>query len=152
MFDIQVDRESLLVSSRDPRFLTGDVWLRLDGKAFPSCNWSDSPLSVLGSLRSAILEVRSGLTADMYFFDGPYFAKLAPDGQAGNEQTIKVTGICDRHPPEDSTDGGVAEVEVLADLPEMEGSYSRAVQELYGWATDNCESAVLELLAKMRLV
>lgn len=52
MFELNLPVETLEV--RGPLFAAGVVWLRLEGTDFPASGWHDSPLSVFGSLRTAV--------------------------------------------------------------------------------------------------
>ena len=56
-----------------PESPSGRAWFVLDGTCFPSENWFDFPLSVLGSACSACVELGQGAGESVsYFFDGSF--------------------------------------------------------------------------------
>ncbi|MER7757652.1 hypothetical protein [Kitasatospora sp. NPDC097643] len=143
MFAVVVLPESLQVDSRSPLFVAGRVWLEIAGHAFPETGWSDSPLSVLGSMGTAIHHALDDGEGDVYFFEGPYFMKvlLTEDG------ALRVVGVCDRHPAPD--DGGVIEAEVTVPVHEVLDAYRNAVRSLRQWAQERGEAEVLAVLERM---
>ncbi|MFC3384398.1 hypothetical protein [Couchioplanes azureus] len=54
--------------------VTADVWLTLDGVAFPENRWNDFSIAVLSSATTAYEEIAHGAPdAFSYFFDGPFY-------------------------------------------------------------------------------
>ncbi|GAA2708797.1 hypothetical protein [Actinoplanes palleronii] len=74
--------------------VTGRVWLTLHGVDFPGSDWSDFPLSVLGSAVTAYAALRDGEPdAFSYIFDGSYFLYYRRTGAA--EPTVHIEANCD---------------------------------------------------------
>lgn len=148
-FGIKILPGSLQVDSRVPLFVAGRVWLELAGKPFPVAEWSDAPLSVIGSLGTAISRVPRWGSADFYFFEGPYFVKLVKEGgrQGG---CVKVFGICDRDPV-GPVGEGVVEAQATVSLHVVRQSYNQACQTLRDWAIEHRESEVIEVLSRASL-
>lgn len=150
MFEIHVDVDSLKIDSVDPVFVAGEVWVELNGQDFPGEKWTDSPLSVIGSLGTAIERLREGWVAvDMYFFEGPYFVKLSRVETVNSEEMVRVTFLRDYWSESDSEYLG----EVIADenVPrrEVEESYRRAVGRLVSWGEGAQAPELLSLLRRM---
>ncbi|MFE0458578.1 hypothetical protein ACFW1A_04855 [Kitasatospora sp. NPDC058965] len=143
MFAVVVLPESLQVDSRSPLFVAGRVWLEIAGRAFPEAGWNDAPLSVLGSIGTAIRGALDRGEGDVYFFEGPYFTKLL----ASNDGLFRVVGVCDRYPDPDG--GGAIEAEVTVPVQELLDAYRDAVHRLIGWAQERGETEVFAVLAKM---
>ncbi|MEU4303476.1 hypothetical protein [Kitasatospora aureofaciens] len=143
MFAVVVLPESLQVDSRSPLFVAGRVWLEIAGHAFPGAGWSDSPLSVLGSMRAAIRHALDDGEGDVYFFEGPYFTKLL----LTEDRALRVVGVCDRYPAPDG--GGVIETEATVPVHEVLDAYRDAVRSLRQWAQERGEAEALAVLQKM---
>lgn len=63
----------------------GEVWLRVDGVAFPSEGWTDFVVVVLGWWADAATELLTGNTGpiEVDFMDGPYRARVRLDNGHG---------------------------------------------------------------------
>jgi hypothetical protein len=144
LFDIIIPIETLKVDSRRPLFVAGRAWIELDGADFPRANWSDSPLSVLGSLSAAISTVRQKEVGDFYFFDGPYFVKIFPITTGSAPLQVDVVAVCDR-----DSDNGVIEARAEVSLSEVVQKYALTLSSLRDWAARQEEAEVLDLLLRM---
>ncbi|MFJ6409709.1 hypothetical protein ACIQK9_29750 [Streptomyces hydrogenans] len=147
MFAIEIDVDSLKVDSVDPVFVAGKVRVVWNGQDFPHAVWTDAPLSVIGSLGTAIEHIRGGRTeADVYFFEGPYFVKLSAADSPGTEDTVRVTGLRDRGSEEDPA-------EIVADgfvpLREVEEAHRRTMKRLIAWCERSGDPGLLPLLRRM---
>ncbi|MFE9747143.1 hypothetical protein ACFYOT_19755 [Saccharothrix saharensis] len=151
MIGLQIVLDSLEVGSRTPLAPSGRVWLELDGKNFPDYGWVDLPLSVVGSMKTAIESIRSGEEGDFYFFEGPYFVKLLPAKVESGAAGARVVCLCDRASLPGEDGGGVVEGEALVPLADVEEVYRRAVRDLLGWATRNDEAEAVSVLSQMSL-
>jgi len=155
VFHIEIAPELLMVDSRSPLFVSGSVWLQMGEKEFPARGWTDAPLSVLGSLGAAIIEVQESGVSDAYFFDGPYFVRFSFEGNSLGEASVKVTGVCDRHACHVSAEsigvegGGVIEAEAIVSLFDIKNSYAQSLQVFRDWAARNRELEVISALSKM---
>ncbi|MFD3841496.1 hypothetical protein ACFWWC_35365 [Streptomyces sp. NPDC058642] len=139
---------SLSVDSRVPLFVAGKVWLTISRADFPEIDWIDSPLSVLGSMGTAVRDYLANGAGDMYFFEGPYLARLTPD--SSDDSRVAVSGICDRSTSIDSGEnGGTVEARVVVPLQGIIGSYQAALRSLEEWASLNGEEEVLSVLSRM---
>lgn len=137
--------EELEVRSRSPLFVAGQIWAAIDGVDFPSARWTDSPISVLGSLGAAIDAVRRGEVGEVYFFDGPYYLKFIPENSTDSTPLkIDVVAVCDRE-----SDEGVAQIQRSVALSEVIQKYQLSLSFLREWAENREEAAVLDLLPHM---
>lgn len=148
VFVIRLGLDSLKVSSIPPLFVSGSIWLEMGGRSFPAYDWTDTVLSVVGSLGTAIRSARSGETADFYFFDGPYFVKLSPQKQGPAEPMVRVSGVCDRLHLLGEEESGVVEAETVVLLAELENVYVRCVQDLRAWAEQHGHTEITALLSQ----
>ncbi|MET8545069.1 hypothetical protein ABZW03_31155 [Kitasatospora sp. NPDC004799] len=148
MFRINIPTDALAVDKRNPLFVSGEAWLEIDGMAFPEARWTDAPLSVLGSMREALVCAHESELGEIYFFEGPFYVKFLPENTSSAERTVDVVGLRDRVPP--SPDEG-DEIVVRASVPlrDLADSHQRVVGELRRWATANEETEVLDVLARM---
>ncbi|MFB6579597.1 hypothetical protein ACFCYC_19660 [Streptomyces sp. NPDC056402] len=140
MFELNLPVETLEV--RGPLFAAGVVWLRLGGTDFPESGWHDSPLSVFGSLHTAVQGVLKGETRDAYFFDGSYFVKMIPVAAApGSPRLVRVAGVCDRDE---------ANPTVLADtttpLRDVVESINAVLRSLRAWAAGEGDAEIRAML------
>lgn len=147
MFVIRLRLDSFEVSSNPPLHVSGSIWLEMGGRSFPDYDWSDTVLSVVGSLGAAITAARSGETTDFYFFEGPYFGKVSPEGQGSAGPMVRVTGVCDRTPPGEKN-GGVVEAEAVVSLADLENVYVQCVQDLHTWAEEHGHTEMTALLSQ----
>ncbi len=70
-FEIEVDRATLERSQHGG--ITGQLVVRVDGKAFPGERWSDFPIVVLGWWLGQVANLLSGSSeASCRFMDGPF--------------------------------------------------------------------------------
>ncbi|MEV6156960.1 hypothetical protein AB0L53_42135 [Nonomuraea sp. NPDC052129] len=145
MFELIMPVEELEVRSRSPLFVAGQIWAVIDGVDFPGARWTDSPISVLGSLGTAIQAVRRGEVGEVYFFDGPYYLKFIPENRLDSTSLkIGVVAVCDR-----DSDEGVAWIRGKVALSEVMQKYQLTISFLRGWAESQGEAAVLDLLSHM---
>ncbi|XVV05958.1 hypothetical protein ACQPW3_11425 [Actinosynnema sp. CA-248983] len=98
---------------------------------------------------SAIESARRGEPSDFYFFEGSYFVKLLPVESSAGVQLVRMVGVDDSSPPPGNDEGGVIEVEMLAQLQQVEEEYFRMVDVLSDWAVRNGEKEVMSALSKM---
>ncbi|MBO1415604.1 hypothetical protein [Streptomyces sp. FH025] len=143
MFELKLPVETLQV--RGPLFAAGEVWLRLGGVEFPGAGWTDSPLSVFGSLYRAVEAALKGETWEAYFFDGPYFVKLIPVAAApGSPHLVRIAGVCDRDE---------ANPAVLADITipfrDVVQGVNLTLQSLRAWAADEGDAEIQAMLLAM---
>ncbi len=156
VFVIRLGLDSFEVSPKPPPFVSGRIWLELGGRSFPGYDWSDMPLSVVGSLGEAIRYARSGETADFYFFEGAYFVKVSPEGRGSAGPVVRVSGVHDRlHAIVEAEGGvfeaetvGVVEAETVVSLADLEDVYVRCVQDLRAWADEHGHAEITALLAQ----
>jgi hypothetical protein len=59
--------------------ITGEIWLDVDGFAFPSQSWSDFPVIILSWWLDALQSVRSVGNAEFLFMDGPHLFDVVRD-------------------------------------------------------------------------
>jgi hypothetical protein len=80
--NVSVSVEDLSVAANypdNPDNPDGRIWLMIGGESFPGENWTDTPLSVLGSFKTALAMLAAGGgEADSSFFDGPYSCRPPP--------------------------------------------------------------------------
>ncbi len=148
VFVIRFGLDSLEVSPKSPLFVSGSIWLELGGRSFPEYDWSDMVLSVVGSLGDAIRSARAGETADFYFFEGPFFVKISPEGRGSAGPVVRVSGVCDRLHAIGEAEGGVVEAETVVSLADLEDVYVRCVQDLRAWAEERGHTEITALLAQ----
>ncbi|MGW5000884.1 hypothetical protein ACWEP8_24775 [Streptomyces hydrogenans] len=143
MFELKLSVETLEVSG--PLFAVGVVWLRLGGTDFPGSGWYDTPLSVFGSLHTAVQEVLKGETRDAYFFEGSYFVKMIPVATVpGSPRLVRIAGVCDR---DEASPAVLADITVpLRDVVE---SLNSMLQSLRAWATDEGDAEIQAMLLAM---
>ncbi|MFI9848257.1 hypothetical protein ACIHFD_65390 [Nonomuraea sp. NPDC051941] len=98
MFELMMPVGELDVRSRSPLFVAGRIWVAIDGVDFPSAGWTDSPISVLGSLGVAIHAVHrgeAGEAGEVYLLGGPYYLKLIPKNSLDSTSSkIDVVAVC----------------------------------------------------------
>jgi hypothetical protein len=144
---MMVDRDSLKLDRLSPLFVGGRVWLQAGNTAFPCHGWTDSPLSVIGSMGTAIDRVRSGEEeeSDFYFFDGPYFVKLLPDtAEAGSAPIVRVVALDDH-----DEDNPVIGVDVRVPLVDLETAFAQAVRTPGDWADSTGSPEVIAAVARV---
>ncbi|MEU0156583.1 hypothetical protein [Micromonospora fulviviridis] len=134
--------DSLQVDARDPQlYLHGQIWVTIDGYDFPERNWTDSPLSFLGSFRAAIRKaVVTGEEADFYFWEGAYFVKIVP--RSGGVDIFAVHDI-------DPDEGGPVEASCVSTLDELGRLYQTEISRLMTWAQKRQEMELLRFLARI---
>lgn len=148
MFSVTVVASSLSVDSRMPLFVARKVCLTISRADFPEIDWIDAPLSVLGSMGTAVRDYLVDGTGDMYFFEGPYLVRLTPD--SSDNSRVVVSGICDRSASIDNGEnGGTVEARVTVPLQEIIGSYQSALRSVEEWASRNGEEEVASVLSRM---
>ncbi|MER5419515.1 hypothetical protein [Streptosporangium roseum] len=143
MFEIIIPVETLEVDSRYPLFVGGQAWVEIEGVTFPGAHWTDTPLSVLGTLHSAISAVRQGESADVYFFEGPYFLKIFPVEDGSTPLQLDVVAVCDR------SDEGVVEARAKVTLSEVVKKYNLTLSSVHKWAATREEVEVLDILSRI---
>ncbi|WP_158710583.1 hypothetical protein [Streptomyces flavochromogenes] len=148
-FKVVLNVRSLKVDSVDPVFVSGDVHVVVGGCEFPSGDWTDSPISAIGSLGSAIQWVRKGEPADMYFFEGPYFVKLSPSESFRTDQKVRVTALRDYWDESAQDYFGEIVADSWVSLGEVERAYSQAVSSFVRWGEENGEVKLLALFKGM---
>ncbi|MFB6833217.1 MULTISPECIES: hypothetical protein [Streptomyces] len=150
MFEIEIDVDSLKVDSVDPVFVAGEVRVAWNGQVFPHAAWTDAPLSVIGSLGTAIEQIRAGRAeADMYFFEGPYFVKLSATGGPGDEAMVRVTGLRDHWSEENGEDLAEIVADGVVPLGEIEEAHRRTMGRLIAWCEESGHPGLLPLLRRM---
>ncbi|GAA2793414.1 hypothetical protein GCM10010441_18330 [Kitasatospora paracochleata] len=132
MSALEISLAALRLDRAAPPLVAGEVWFTLDGVDFPAAHWSDSPLSVLGSLAEAVRHAAAGRAADVYFFDGPYYLRLAP-GPGG---TIRAAGVCDREGWVSGSGEGTVQAECTTTAAELTELYGQALIAVERWARD----------------
>ncbi|MBL7619233.1 hypothetical protein [Frankia sp. AgB1.9] len=143
---MMVDRDSLTLDRISPLFVGGRVWLQAGNTAFPCHGWTDEPLSVIGSMGTAIDSIRSGEEEewDFYFFDGSYFVKLLPDtAEDGSVQVVRVVGLDDH-----DEDNPVIGVDVRVPLVDLQTAFAQAVRTLRDWADSTGSPELIAAVAR----
>ncbi|WP_159042553.1 hypothetical protein [Streptomyces sp. IGB124] len=121
------------------------VWLRLGGTDFPESGWHDTPLSVFGSLHTAVQEVLKGETWDAYFFDGSYFVKIIPVAAVpGSPRLVRIAGVCDN-----DESNPVVLADITAPLRDVVESLNSVLQSLRAWAADEGDAEIQAMLLAM---
>lgn len=139
---------SLRVDSRVPLFVAGKVWLTISHVDYPERDWTDSPLSVIGSMGAAISDYLTGGFGEMYFFEGPYLVRLTADPY--DDSLVIVSGVCDRPRPIASSESEeTVMTQVSAPLRDVVRSYEAALLGLAEWATLNGDEEVVSVLDQM---
>ncbi|MBF6208291.1 hypothetical protein IU483_30065 [Streptomyces gardneri] len=149
MFELNVPVHELSVDSRESQlYVSGRVWLTIDGHDFPERNWSDDVLSFLGSLRNAIENARSsGEETDFYFWEGSYFVKLVPIPAAPQARHVEVFAVNDTS--RDPDEGGDVEASCVCKLTQLDNQLQTTLSELSQWAHHNHEAELLEFLRRI---
>ena len=148
MFSVTVVPQSLKVDSREFLYVAGRVWLTISDVDFPGRDWSDSPLSVIGSLGTAVRDYMADGIGEMYFFGGPFLGRLTPDPL--NDSLVVVSGIGARPPFAGSLE--IEErVQAQASVPlrEVLGTYQASLRDLTEWASRNKEVEILSVILRM---
>ncbi|MGW0003765.1 hypothetical protein ACWDT6_07980 [Nocardia grenadensis] len=150
MFELNVPVHELSVDSREPRlYVSGRVWLTIDGYDFPERDWSDNVLSFLGSLRHAIENARNGgEEADFYFWEGSYFVKLVPIPVAPQARHVEVFAVNDGG--RDLDEGGDVEASCVCTFTELDNQLQATLGELSRWARHHQETELLEFLRRIK--
>ena len=147
--DIINDLDSLKIDSRSPLLVAGRIWFDIGGSAFPGERWSDSPLSVLGSLGEALSRVVEDGEGDVYFFEGPFFVKLLADGATDGYSRVRVCGVRDAPMRGAEEPVGVVEAESRARLVDLIDCCALRVREFKAWASEIGEREVSDILGTM---
>ncbi len=143
MFELRLPVETLEV--RGPLFAAGVVWLKLGGTDFPESGWHDTPLSVFGSLHTAVQEVLKGQTWDAYFFEGSYFVKMIPVAALpGSPRWVRIAGVCDSDEA-----NPVVLADITAPLRDVVESLNSMLQSLRAWAADEGDAEIQAMLFAM---
>ncbi|MFG3353544.1 hypothetical protein [Streptomyces sp. NPDC048001] len=150
MFDIRLNVDSLGIDSSDPTFVTGEVWITLNGESFPGGRWADSPISVLGSLGSAIEMARAGEAADAYFFEGPYFVKFSPAVSSGEAMQVRATALRDYWDESAGECLGQIILDEVVSLGDIEAAYRSALERLISWGERGGEAKLLSILQRLK--
>jgi len=58
--------------------VTGEVWFSIDGVDFPSRNWNDFAVTILGWWVEAAISLAAGEEATFGFMDGPWLVEAKP--------------------------------------------------------------------------
>ncbi|MGG2464238.1 hypothetical protein ACO0M4_31475 [Streptomyces sp. RGM 3693] len=136
------------VSREAPQAVSGEIWFTLAGVDFPGAHWTDSPVSVLGSMREALDSAASGEVGEVYFFDGPYYVKLTPH-PANDRDEVEVLAICDRAQQLSDTGEGTVEARGKVPLSALRQQYVDVVAERERWARHHGHSQVADVLSQM---
>jgi hypothetical protein len=148
--DIIIDLNSVEVRSRSPQlFVVGRIWFDIGGSAFPVEGWSDAPLSVLGSLVTALSLVAEDGEGDAYFFEGPLFVKFLAAGVMGGYPRIRVCGVRDTYTHGSDQPVGVIKAETNARLVDLVDCCELRVREFTVWASENGEREVSDVLGSI---
>ncbi|WP_225637161.1 hypothetical protein [Streptomyces solaniscabiei] len=143
MFELKLPVETLQV--KGPLFAAGVVWMRLASTDFPESGWHDTPLSVFGSLYTAVQEVLKGQTHDAYFFEGPYLVKITPVAATpGSPPLVQITGIDDR----DDTNPAVL-ADITTPLRDVVEDLNFTLHSLRAWAADAGDADIQAMLLAM---
>ncbi|MER7195873.1 hypothetical protein [Streptomyces flaveolus] len=130
MFELKLPVDTLQM--KGPLFAAGTVWLSLASTDFPETGWHDTPLSVFGSLHTAVQEALKGHTHDAHFFEGPYLVKITPVAATPESpRLIQITGINDR----DDTNPAVL-ADITAPLREVVENLNSTLRSLRAWAAN----------------
>jgi hypothetical protein len=78
--EIRIDLSEERLRRSGTGLALGDIWLSVDGSAFPSARWSDFIVVVLGWWCQALLELLRGDPEPrrVHFMDGPFHVELGP--------------------------------------------------------------------------
>ena len=148
----QPDQVKICVACLEVRpgtaFVSGEIWFTLGETDFPGAHWTDSPLSVLGSLGEAIRSAAAGESAVAYFFDGTFDVGLIPD-PAGHRGYVEVLGINTREGLLTGSGEGVVEACSTVPLDDLRRQYLTLVAKLEAWAQCHDHAEVAEILAEM---
>lgn len=148
MLELNIPMAELAVDSGKPDlYLSGKVWITIDGHHFPERDWTDNPMSFLGSMHTAIGRAAGGAEADCYFWEGSYFVKLVPLPIGAGMRHIEVFAVDDGG--RDLDEGGVVTASCVCVLAEIGKIYQAAISELSQWAYDRREADLLALLARL---
>lgn len=99
--------------------VTGQIWLTVDGQAFPEPGWNDFAVVVLGWWTEAIADLLDGAPyRELLFMDGPYLAAIS--GSRLGEGRIRLLGDEDPKPPATH----------IIDLSQLAEQANRAGQEV----------------------
>ncbi|MFF3316085.1 hypothetical protein ACFYV5_11290 [Streptomyces sp. NPDC003035] len=145
---VRISVADLEVRRGTPPQVSGEIWFTLGETDFPVAHWTDSPLSVLGSLGEAIRSSSAGETGEAYFFDGPYNVRLIP-APAGTQGHVDVIGISEREGLISGTGEGVVEARCTVPLDELRRHYVSVLAEWERWARRHGHSDVAETLSRM---
>jgi hypothetical protein len=149
MFDFVIAFDSLTVSPKPPLYVTGRVWLKFDTNPFPEEGWTDIPLSVLGSFKSALEDVRQSGAVDFYFFEGSFFVKLILEDQDQDDPVVRVCGVREYYSKDVGDMVGEVEHEVRVPLSLLKSVYRQRRLQFQEWAEVHGEAEVGSLLSKM---
>jgi hypothetical protein len=134
-------------------FVSGEVWVTVGGHEFPAEKWVDAPISVVGTLGTAVEAARREEPYDMYFFEGPYFVKLSPVASFDVDRMVRVTALKDYWDETAQDYLGEIIADSFVPLSEIEESYRKAVVNLISWAEEDGQSELLSLfIAKLRSI
>lgn len=144
---ITFEISDLRVDSLVPVFVSGMAWFDFDGFSFPGCQWTDAPLSVLGSFGSALSDLTGGASeVDIYFFEGPYYLKVNRVASASDK--ILVRAICDR----DDLEDGTVLFETIYSLKSFGFLYSKALSAAQSWAVEVDAEELSRMIAKFPVI
>ncbi|MEW1676682.1 hypothetical protein AB0O47_26130 [Streptomyces noursei] len=150
MDGLTVSVAALAVSAGTPRLVSGEIWFTLGGVDFPEAHWTDSPVSVLGSMGEALRSAASGEVGEVYFFEGPYYVRLTTRvAGARGDVEVDVTAVCDRAQQLSGAGGGDVEARCVVPLHALQRHYADVVGELVGWARQHGHAEVAAVLARM---
>ncbi|MER7986238.1 hypothetical protein ABTY53_11635 [Streptomyces noursei] len=150
MGDLKVSVAGLAVSAGTPQLVSGEIWFTLGGVDFPGAHWTDSPVSVLGSMGEALRSAASGEVGEVYFFEGPYYVQLTPRlAGAPADVEVEVAAVCDRAHQLSGTGGGDVEARCVVPLHALQRHYADVLVELGGWARQHGHAEVAAVLARM---
>lgn len=112
---IVFDEDSLQLSSTGSVY--GNIWVESAGQAFPSREWSDFPLVVLGWWMNALHD--DSVIKELRFMDGPHMIRLSATEDVSTHRAEMITTR--------ARGREVKELECDADIPQLR-------RELYGYA------------------
>jgi|GEM_PF-2205979 len=119
--------------------ITGEIWLDLDGFAFPAEHWTDFPVVILSWWMDALIPLRlaQSVPAECLFMDGPYSFELSR-----RDANYFLHCYHDPHGEKDCLWQGSLDLNNL--LLQLESAASNIVAECcrHGWVT--AETTLLE--------
>ena len=116
---------------------TGNIWIDVNGTAFPEAEWSDFPITILGWWLQAYIEAQTPHQAAMTFvlMDGPFALKLC---RADDDSWIVELSETGRRSERSNAAGSVNDGDVLRALLDAANTLL-AECDRRGWVTSDVE-------------